>query len=305
MANVKVREESLIAIGKAIRKKNSTDTYYKPSEMAQSILDIPDKYDKGYTTGYDEGYKKGASDYTKEEQEKTVDITENGTTTILPDENKALSKVIVNVDVADSYYDAFWDAFQQNGERTYYEKAFYGAYWNNDNFKPKYDLIIEGNGTSVFQNNLISGDFAQLLKDCNVTLDTSKCTSLFATFQGVQMTKVPHISCEGTNSANSLFYGANLLETIEKLTVHANLNYTQAFNICRALKNITIEGEIGKSIAFAQSYLLTTESVDSIINALLDLTGQENQKISFHTDIILQLTEEQLNKITSRNWVVG
>ena len=36
----------------------------------------------------------------KEEQEKTVDITENGTTEVLPDEGSVLSKVTVNVDVA-------------------------------------------------------------------------------------------------------------------------------------------------------------------------------------------------------------
>jgi hypothetical protein len=38
----------------------------------------------------------------REEQEKTVDITENGTTEVLPDENKVLGKVTVNVDVPSS-----------------------------------------------------------------------------------------------------------------------------------------------------------------------------------------------------------
>lgn len=35
----------------------------------------------------------------KEEQEKIIDITENGTTEVLPDEGKALSKVTVNVEI--------------------------------------------------------------------------------------------------------------------------------------------------------------------------------------------------------------
>ena len=38
----------------------------------------------------------------KEEQEKTVDITENGTTEVLPDENKVLSKVTVNANIPDT-----------------------------------------------------------------------------------------------------------------------------------------------------------------------------------------------------------
>lgn len=39
-------------------------------------------------------------DNAKEEQEKTVDITENGTTEVVPDEGKVLSKVTVKVDVS-------------------------------------------------------------------------------------------------------------------------------------------------------------------------------------------------------------
>lgn len=38
----------------------------------------------------------------KEEQEKVVDITENGTTEVLPDENKVLSKVTVNANIPDT-----------------------------------------------------------------------------------------------------------------------------------------------------------------------------------------------------------
>lgn len=41
-------------------------------------------------------------DNTKGEQEKIIDITENGTTEVLPDENKVLSKVTVNVNVSAS-----------------------------------------------------------------------------------------------------------------------------------------------------------------------------------------------------------
>ena len=56
-------------------------------------------YDEGYSKGYSEGYSQGLADGTKEEQEKYVKITENGTTEILPDENKVLSKVTVDVNV--------------------------------------------------------------------------------------------------------------------------------------------------------------------------------------------------------------
>ena len=41
MPNVLVNDESLSAIGSAIRDKNGTVDTYKPSEMAQAIRDIP------------------------------------------------------------------------------------------------------------------------------------------------------------------------------------------------------------------------------------------------------------------------
>ena len=40
MGNVLVNDSSLTAIGNAIREKNESTTKYKPSEMAQAILDI-------------------------------------------------------------------------------------------------------------------------------------------------------------------------------------------------------------------------------------------------------------------------
>jgi hypothetical protein len=196
----------------------------------------------------------------------------------------------------DSYYDTFWDAYQQNGERTYYSRAFFGAWWNNDNFKPKYDLIIKDDCTAGFQNSSMTGDLSQTLKDCNVVLDTSECTNLIATFQGTRFTKIPTISFAKCDSvANTTFYGCNLLETIEKLIVHSNLTFTNTFNSCIALKNIVIEGEIGKSISFAQSSLLTNESAKSIITHLVNHSGTENEglnKVTFHSDVWDRLDAE-------------
>ena len=68
-------------------------------------VNVPLKYDEGYNDGFSEGKKDGynegyqASQDSIIYQEKTVDIAENGTTEVLPDEGKTLSKVTVNVDV--------------------------------------------------------------------------------------------------------------------------------------------------------------------------------------------------------------
>lgn len=55
----------------------------------------------------------------------------------------------------------------------------------------------------------------------------------------------------------------------------------------------------------AKSNLLTDESIQNIIDALAELTGEETYKISFHTDVLAKLTKEQIAQITAKNWTVG
>lgn len=78
------------------------------------------------------GLKKGIASAKVETQEKTVDITENGTTEITPDDGYALSKVTVNANVAGGgstekviYAEETWT--------TYYHPN-YGAYVLGQNF---------------------------------------------------------------------------------------------------------------------------------------------------------------------------
>ena len=59
------------------------------------------------------------------------------------------------------------------------------------------------------------------------------------------------------------------------------------------------------SISFAQSSMLSAESIQSIINGLADLTGGTSQTIAFHKDVKSKLTEEQISQITSKNWTLA
>jgi hypothetical protein len=86
--------------------------------------------------------------------------------------------------------------------------------------------------------------------------------------------------------------------------VSEELALTDFVTGCMRLENITVEGTIGKSIAFAQSSLLTTASVNSIINALKDLTGAAAQTLTLHADVGARLTEAQKAAITAKNWTL-
>ena len=71
-----------------------------------------------------------AIDTSKEEQEKIIDITENGTTEVIPDDGKVLSKVTVNVDVASTGGERhiLTDAEKQDVTFVDYDGAFVAGY---------------------------------------------------------------------------------------------------------------------------------------------------------------------------------
>ena len=51
--------------------------------------------------------------------------------------------------------------------------------------------------------------------------------------------------------------------------------------------------------------LLSNESIESTVNGLVDLTGQEAQTITFNSTVKAKLTEEQISTITSKNWTLA
>ena len=68
--------------------------------IAEDVLRAKKDFDDVYDAGYEKGKAEGGT--AKPEQEKTIEITKNGTTEVLPDENKVLSKVKVEVNVPSS-----------------------------------------------------------------------------------------------------------------------------------------------------------------------------------------------------------
>ncbi len=171
-------------------------------------------------------------------------------------------------------YDAFWDAYQENGQRTNYTYAFYNRGWVDATFNPKYDIVAVGNAANLFAY--------------------SKFTD----------TKVA-INLAGATNINGLFNYCTFMHTIRKLIVSNTTPFSgNSFGNCPALENITIEGTIANSIGFPQSSLLSTDSVNSVINALKDLTGATSQTLTFHAEVGASLTDAQKAVITAKNWTL-
>ena len=176
----------------------------------------------------------------------SADGTVEGMTSVYPQMNIFTNNADAVLDVTyrqsagkKAEYDAFWDDFQQNGERKYYMYAF--AYRWGKSYNPKYPLEKMAQCTYMFYYSQVT--------DTLVDIDVS-----------------------GLN-ISSMFESATQLHTIRKIIMSESITMglTSAFKNASSLKNITIEGIIGNSINF-QWCPLTKESITSVVNALSSTT---------------------------------
>ena len=179
-------------------------------------------------------------------------------------------------------YDAFWDKFQQNGQRTQYNYAFGGIGWTMDTFKPKYDIEAVNVGSMFYQTGIT--DLETALNNAGVKFDTSEVTNFPSTFYYSDITVIPELDCRGcANTASPFaltFRYSNDLVIIRKLILPSNgtQEFNNTFTDCSSLKQITIEGAIGRSISFASCSQLETLSLFSIIQHLKDYSEDADNK---------------------------
>lgn len=106
----------------------------------------------------------------------------------------------------------------------------------------------------------------------------------------------------------SAFMNLTALEEIQgtPLDLTNVTNPNGVFAGCHTLKEVRFkENSINLSISFNNSQLLSSDSIQSIIDGLVDLTGGAGQTLTFHADVKAKLTEEQIATITGKNWTLA
>ena len=205
-------------------------------------------------------------------------------------------------------YDAFWDAAQQNGSRTQYQLAFSGCLWQNETFKPKYDMR-PNNAERMFHTTSISGDLVEILEKLGVVVDTSQCTNVSQMFSYAnKITRVGVINTEKAPGLTMMFYATNSLVTVDKLILKddGSQKLDNVFHNAKALENITIEGKIGYSgLALDTAPKLTHESLMSFINALYDFSATGGtHTATFGATNLAKLTDAEKAIATERGWTL-
>lgn len=139
---------------------------------------------------------------------------------------------------SDEHYN-FWYNFQNQGETmTSYTYAFYGAYWNDKNYNPLYDIKVSSSCNGIFQQSRIT--------NTKVMIDISN-----SNIKG--------------NTA-SMFEGATKLSEIPllKLKDDGSNNLNKNFDGCTALTTINFEGKIGRNASFVDCPLSVASMKNSI-----------------------------------------
>ena len=185
-----------------------------------------------------------------------------------------------------SEYDAFWDAAQENGNRTNYNFAFSADMWTKENFKPKYPIRpTDAYNTFAYIGQYLGElsspqrmDFRELC-----ILDMSLCKvsqNLF--YNNRQVVALGVMDLRSMVSFNKMFVGANNLEIIEKIILKedGSQEISSPFENCKSLKTISFEGIIGETINFQWSTLLEKASITSIVNALSTAVSKKTLTLS-------------------------
>lgn len=226
----------------------------------------------------------------KPEQEKTVNITENGTTEVIPDEGNTLSKVIVNTSVAAGGEPGkpYIDTSKITNFRYYFA---YGR--GSDN-----DLIANtdfSNGTN-FNDAFYDNEFITIAK-----VNSEKGIYFGRTFQSCNQAKEISINISNGTNFDSTFYGCAYLETVSLTTPKSNLSSNTFYN-CTALKNLTIGEGWAVNIYLHYSNNLTVESLHGMIENLADLTGQTAKTFQIGETNLAKIDEDHMAMLNAKNW---
>lgn len=251
--------------------------------VAEKILRAKDDYDAVYESGYAKGQAEGG-----DSEEAYNEGFEAG---------------------KKSEYDAFWDEYQEKGVPHMHHYKFAGTRWNNNTFKPKYDIKPRYGSTYAFALSGITDIVASLATQGRV-LDTKEASDMRYFCYSMGSKTFPVMDLSGIATADltkqsNIFNNATKLETIEKIVLKDGLTFSGWFDSCKALRDVRFEGSIGNNITLQYSTLLSGASIENIIGCLSDTASGKTLTLSkTAVNNAFSETEWDALEATKTNWTI-
>ena len=178
-------------------------------------------------------------------------------------------------------YDAFWDAYQLNGQRTVCDCMFSGSGWNTSLLKPKYSMSptsayylfyrFDQRG-SAHPSEL---DMDDAFKNRGLELDFSGCTDFTSMLFQANVRKFGTLDMSACNTATKAASVLNS-EFLREVRCFIPPKCTMAASCFQVnLETIIVGGEVEYSMNLSRCGKLTNESITSVVNALsTEVSGQ-------------------------------
>lgn len=206
---------------------------------------------------------------------------------------------------------AFWDLYQQNGNRKDYSYGFCGVQsWTDQTFRPKYDVTPNRAGYMFCYAGIT--DLPAACEAAGIRIDFSGLTSNSYCLRPFHYSKISHVGevdlTRGSGAYNTFFASdtaaSSELVTIDLLKLPASgaLTFgTNFFQNCVKLANIRVEGLINSNIP-SGACPFTTESIQSIIDCLADRTGSSALTWTVSATAYNNMTQAQKDAVSAKNW---
>lgn len=205
----------------------------------------------------------------------------------------------------------FW-GYYINPLATDLDYMFAGQRWSNTTFNPPAVALTAKRAMYMFARMGFRGDLAQRFEDCGFSIDFSQCVYIDNMFNNCPaITRIGVLDFSGAkSSAVTVFISCLSLVTIDKIIVGANTkSYSNWFNGCSALENLTMEGVIDKNGFSVQwSPKLTHDSLMTIINILADKsadTSGTEWKVTIGDTNLAKLTADERLIAEQKGWIIA
>lgn len=207
-------------------------------------------------------------------------------------------------------YDAFWDAYQDYGNRTNYLYGFAGAGWNNVTLKPKYTITVSNASSTFVRCNSTNETRIDMTEVCK-KLDTSNLTNASSMFQDAFLENVT-VDLGNATTLSNCFQSGNIggVKSIKNVTLKVTekcTTFSSAFAYCTATEEVIFTEDsviASNGLNLQWSTKLNKASIESIINALSD--EKEGLTVTLSkaaVDSAFETVKDAADGSTSAEWI--
>ena len=199
------------------------------------------------------------------------------------------------------------ESIQSGGEDWVNQITTYTSLFYQREFPEGYDLVIKCNDFAQSDLSLMFA-YTKNLNSIKIKGNIFNNATVNRIFKNSQVKTIDLTECiikSSMSKAQETFSGCYDLHTIVGTIDFSQCSgFINAYSSCSKLVNVEfLPNNIFYSISFAQSPLLSDESIQSIIDGLA--TVETAQTLTLHTNVKAKLTESQIAQITSKNWTLA